>query len=144
MTRRDFITLIGGHNVTSSVLPRENRKSAAFFGKIAEGHAAGSATGIPLRNPCLRLRPEDHDPVSRGLKVVAAARRLGDRSSPATSPATPQELYQPAETLTHRRYRLRRARRQYLIGPPYVFAMDVPVGRRQDESGSASFGISRG
>src|SRR6266568_5052907 len=51
-------------------------------------------------------------------------------------------LYQPAETLTHRRYRLRRARRQYLIGPPYVFAMDVPVGRRQDESGSGSFGIN--
>src|SRR5262249_22241752 len=51
-------------------------------------------------------------------------------------------LYQPAETLTHRRHRLRRARRQYLIGPLYVFAMDAPVGRRQDESGSASFGIS--
>src|SRR5262249_58493009 len=25
---------------------------SAFFGKIAEGHAAGSATGILLRNPC--------------------------------------------------------------------------------------------
>jgi hypothetical protein len=50
-------------------------------------------------------------------------------------------LYQPAETLTHWRHRLRRARRQYPIGPPYVFAMDVPIGRRQDESGSASFGI---
>src|SRR5215813_14040861 len=53
------------------------------------------------------------------------------------------DLYQPAETLTHRRHRLRRARCQYPIGPPYVFAMDVPVGRRQDESKSASFGISR-
>src|SRR5215472_8085081 len=52
-------------------------------------------------------------------------------------------LYQPAETLTHRRHRLRRARCQYPIGLPYVFAMDVPVGRRQHESGSASFGISR-
>ena len=51
--------------------------------------------------------------------------------------------YQPAETLTHRRHRLRRARRQYPIGPAYVFAMDVPVGRRQDASGSASFGIQR-
>ena len=50
-------------------------------------------------------------------------------------------LYQPAETLTHRRHRLRRPRRQYPIGPPYVFAMDVPVGRPQHESGSASFGI---
>src|SRR5262249_53493141 len=52
-------------------------------------------------------------------------------------------LYQPAETLTHRRHRLRRARCQYPIGLPYVFAMDGPVGRRQHESGSASFGISR-
>jgi hypothetical protein len=30
----------------------------------------------------------------------------------------------------------------YLIGPPYVFAMDVPLEFTQDESGSASFGIS--
>jgi hypothetical protein len=51
-------------------------------------------------------------------------------------------LYQPAETLTHRRHCPCRARRQYPIGSVYVFAMDVPVGRRQDESGSASFGIS--
>src|SRR5262249_50576090 len=51
--------------------------------------------------------------------------------------------YQPAETFTHRRHRLRRARRQFPIGPPCVFAVDVPVGRRQDESGSASFGISQ-
>src|SRR5258708_40039676 len=29
----------------------------------------------------------------------------------------------------------------YLIGPPYVFAMDVPLEFTQDESGSASFGI---
>jgi hypothetical protein len=29
------------------------------------------------------------------------------------------------------------------IGPPYVFAMDVPVGGAQHESGSASFGIIR-
>src|SRR6516164_4878454 len=50
-------------------------------------------------------------------------------------------LYQPAETLTHRRHCPCRARRQYPIGSVYVFAMDVPVGRRQDESGSASFGI---
>jgi len=28
---------------------------------------------------------------------------------------------------THRRHRLRGARRRYPIGPPYVFAMDVPV-----------------
>src|SRR5262249_36492906 len=40
--------------------------------------------------------------------------------------ASTSVLYQPAETLTHRRHRLRRARRQYPIGPPYVFAMDVP------------------
>src|SRR6516164_8445509 len=53
-------------------------------------------------------------------------------------------LYQPAETLTHRRHCPCRARRQYPIGSVYVFAMDVPVGRRQDESGSASFGISPG
>jgi len=52
------------------------------------------------------------------------------------------DLYQPAETLTHRRHCPCRARRQYPIGSVYVFAMDVPVGRRQDESGSASFGIS--
>jgi hypothetical protein len=51
------------------------------------------------------------------------------------------DLYQPAETLTHRRHRLRRAR-QYPVGPRYVFALDVPVGRRQDESGSARFGIA--
>ena len=51
-------------------------------------------------------------------------------------------LYQPAETLTHRRHCPCRARRQYPIGSVYVFAMDVPVGRRQDESGSASFGIN--
>jgi hypothetical protein len=30
---------------------------SAFFGKIAEGHAAGSATGILLRNPCLGFGP---------------------------------------------------------------------------------------
>ena len=52
------------------------------------------------------------------------------------------DLHQPAETFTHRRHRLRRARRQFPIGPPCVFAVDVPVGRRQDESGSASFGIA--
>jgi hypothetical protein len=52
------------------------------------------------------------------------------------------DLYQAAETLTHRRHRLRRPRRQYPIGPPYVFAMDVAVGRPQHESGSASFGIT--
>jgi hypothetical protein len=50
---------------------------SAFFGKIAGGHPAGSATGILLGNPCLRLRPEDHDPVSRGLKVVALDSVLG-------------------------------------------------------------------
>jgi len=50
-------------------------------------------------------------------------------------------LYQPAEMLTHRCQRLHQARRQYPIEPPDVFAMDVPVGRRQLESGSASFGI---
>src|SRR5262249_23494395 len=71
---------------------------SAFFGKIAEGHAAGSATGILLGTPCLRLWPEDHDRITRGLKVVAldsrpwAAQRFADRSSPANSPATPQEL----------------------------------------------------
>ena len=31
----------------------------------------------------------------------------------------------------------------YLIGPPYVSAMDVPMEFTQDEAGSASFGISR-
>ena len=29
----------------------------------------------------------------------------------------------------------------HIIGPPYVFAMDVPLEFTQDESGSASFGI---
>jgi hypothetical protein len=51
-------------------------------------------------------------------------------------------LYQTAETLTHLCHRRVRAPRPYPIGPPYVFAMDVRVGRSQHESGSASFGIS--
>ena len=32
--------------------------------------------------------------------------------------------------------------RPYPIEPPYVFAIDVPMGLTQDESGSASFGIT--
>jgi len=62
-------------------------------------------------------------------------------TGPASKAVVGHKLYQPAETLTPRRHRLRRARRQYPIGLPYIFAMDVPVGRRQHESGSASFGI---
>ena len=37
---------------------------------------------------------------------------------------------------------LRRAARRHPIGPLHVFAMDVPVGRTQHESGSASSGKS--
>jgi hypothetical protein len=51
-------------------------------------------------------------------------------------------LYQTAETLTHLCRRRVRAPRPYPIGPPYVFAMNVSVGRSQHESGSASFGIT--
>src|SRR5262245_29424774 len=42
-------------------------------------------------------------------------------------------LYQAAETLTHLCHRRVRARRPYPIGPPYVFAMNVRVGRSQHE-----------
>ena len=45
-------------------------------------------------------------------------------------------LYQPAETL------LRRARRQYPIGPPYVFAMDVPVGMSQGLRQASPYGLA--
>jgi hypothetical protein len=81
------------------------------------------------------------------VSVMSAARPLFPRKRTsicnlAMSHSCPQaDSYQAAERLTHRRHRLRRALRQYPIGPPYVFAMDVPVGRRQHESGSASFGI---
>src|SRR5215831_16109959 len=85
-------------------------------------------------------------PLLAPMITTRAMPMLRDRAPEVVQGACSQHLsslYQPAETLTHRRHRLRRARSQYLIGPPYVFAMDVPVGRRQDESGSASFGISR-
>src|SRR5262245_29384334 len=52
------------------------------------------------------------------------------------------DLYQTAETLTHLCHRRVREPRPYPIGPPNVFAMNVPMGRSQHESGSASFGIS--
>ena len=38
--------------------------------------------------------------------------------------------YQPAETLTHRRRRLRPSKAPYPIGPPYVFVMDLSVAAR--------------
>src|SRR5215510_2453182 len=61
------------------------------------------------------------------------------RSLRKTTPSI--SLYQIAETLTHLCHRRVRAPRPYPIGPPYVFAMNVRVGRSQHESGSASFGI---
>jgi hypothetical protein len=51
------------------------------------------------------------------------------------------DLYQTAETLTHLCHRRVREPRPY--GPPNVLAMNVPMGRSQHESGSASFGITR-
>jgi hypothetical protein len=79
-----------------------------------------------------------------GAPDVGKNHNLADGSVPVTTAnhltQQPHVKNQAAERVTHRRHRLRRARRQYPIGPPYVFA--IPVGRRQHESGSASFGIS--
>jgi malate synthase len=40
------------------------------------------------------------------------------------------------------RHRLGRARRQYPIGPPYVFAMDVPVGMSQGLRQASPYGLA--
>src|SRR5262245_7542926 len=76
------------------------------------------------------------------LDLLRCAKHLFVAAILAGPPAS-HFLYQTAETLTHLCHRRVRAPRPYPIGPPYVFAMNVRVGRSQHESGSASFGISR-
>src|SRR5262245_27551630 len=81
----------------------------------------------------LRVIMKGIDLAHEGEGAVAAASRCSHIGASAQAhPRAPAwcRLYQTAETPTHPRHRPRRARRLYPIGPPYVFAMDVPVGRR--------------
>src|SRR5215475_14411057 len=110
-----------------------------FSTGLSSGHLGGSAMMVMLAGTTRRV---DMCQPAWSTKRTAWAAGATAAAISARCRFIASVLYQPAETLTHRRHRLRRARCQYPIGLPYVFAMDVPVGRRQHESGSASFGIS--
>jgi hypothetical protein len=100
---------------------------------------------LPLRSPTFFDLPSFDAATHQQLGLVLsnlselAFQGIGD-------PGVEQKLllYQTAETLTHLRQRLCLGRAPYPIGPMYVFAMDVLIGLMQDESASASFGISKG
>src|SRR5262245_1978826 len=109
-----------------------------FSTGLSSGHLGGSAMMVMLAGTTRRV---DMCQPAWSTKRTAWAAGATAAAISARCRFIASVLYQPAETLTHRRHRLRRARCQYPIGLPYVFAMDVPVGRRQHESGSASFGI---
>src|SRR5262249_36819169 len=111
-----------------------------FSTGLSSGHLGGSAMMVMLAGTTRRV---DMCQPAWSTKRTAWAAGATAAAISARCRFIASVLYQPAETLTHRRHRLRRARCQYPIGLPYVFAMDVPVGRRQHESGSASFGITR-
>ena len=69
-----------------------------------------------------------------GPRIRTERRQLKGHTSD-TKRRISQVLYQPAERLTLRRTVCAGARRLYPIGPPYVFAMDVPVGRTSMSQG---------
>ena len=121
----------GGVNPVTSALPITSSLSVPFRSGKPERHV------FELRRRCAAPAGRDHSPAR---DVRATGKHLGRQFD---EDDFGDALIPTCGDVDSSAHRLRRARRQYPIGLPYVFAMDVPVGPRQHESGSASFSIRR-